>query len=82
MYNDHTRDPKFVAIVGKWSLLLCVMKFENKALNVGRYSEMAVNSVLYFHSMVRKPVVNLDAILSCQFLRPLGIGLSLGEESP
>ena len=38
--------------------------------------------ILYFHSMVRKPVVNLDAILSCQFLRPLGIGLSLGEESP
>jgi hypothetical protein len=48
-YNNHPRDPKFVAVLDRWSLFrgnFMFQKIENGTPNGGRYRQVVVNSGL------------------------------------
>ncbi len=68
VWNDHPQDPKFVAVVDRWSLfrgwsLLKRPKLElqngGRCRQVGRYSEVVVGSGLNVSLNVRKEYVIL-----------------------
>ncbi len=70
VYNDHNRDPKIVAVVGRWSLFrgrLCNKgsKWDHKWWSLqtgGRYSEVVVSSGLTVFSLPKISVLRTKVI--------------------